>query len=231
LISPWIGREALSMNKLHHDVKMEVRPLKELVTSSGVSQPPSPTFMRSLEEHAIELRRRAGVGPTEPFDPNTAAIRLGVTIISLDNLPQMPPEDRELLSKVDARVWSGVGLPLPGGGVLVILHPRQTKERAAVTIMEEVAHAYYGHAPSHMLPQFGGFVQREYDPKVEQEAYWTAAAALLPSAVVARSVWQGRSAEELAADYGVSVELVEFRIKTLRLWPKYCANCPAREAA
>jgi len=231
LISQWIGREASSMNKLREDVKMEFRSLKEMVTSKGALQPPSPAFMRSLEEHATELRRRAGVGPTEPIDLSTVAGRLGVTTISLDDLPQLPPEDRELLLRVDARVWSGVGVPLSGDRVLVVLHPRQTKERAAVTLMEEVAHAYYGHAPSRMLPQSGGFVKREYDPTLEQEAYWTAAAALLPSVVVARSVWQSRSAEELAADYAVSVELVEFRIKTLRLWPNYCANRPVREAA
>lgn len=60
--------------------------------------------------------------------------------------------------------------------------------------------------------------KRIYDDAVEQEAYWTAAAALLPSKAVAMAVYRGETADDLAVRYSVSSELAEMRIKTLGLW-------------
>jgi Zn-dependent peptidase ImmA (M78 family) len=120
-------------------------------------------------------------------------------------------------------------VPLPGGQTLVILNPRQTAERAAVTAVEEFAHAHYGHAPSRLERLPSGLVCRDYDAQAEREAYWTAAATLLPSEVVARAVWRRVCAEELATTLGVSTQLVEFRIKVLRLWKYY--TTPLAEAS
>jgi Zn-dependent peptidase ImmA (M78 family) len=124
-----------------------------------------------------------------------------------------------------------MGVPLPEGRFLVLLHPNQTPERAAVTVMEEVAHAYFEHRPSRLVTERNGFARREYDKQIEQEAYWTAAAAMLPRLVVAHAVWRGQSAEDLATQYHVSVELAEFRIKVMRLWPERVGSPKARQRA
>lgn len=63
--------------------------------------------------------------------------------------------------------------------------------------------------------------EREYDEETEKEAYWTAAAALLPKKVVAMAVYNEVPASQLAARYGTSRELVEMRIKLLKLWSHY----------
>jgi hypothetical protein len=178
------------------------------------------TFLQRIEDHAAELRRRAGVGPTARLDPRALTTELQIHIVSLDDIHGLSAQDRAHLATVDAKVWSGAGMPLPDGHTLVILHPNQTLERATATIMEEVCHAYFGHTPSQLITLPGGIAKREYHPEAEREAYWTAAAALLPAQVVAKAVWRG-AARELAADYGVSIDLVEFRVKTLRLWQEY----------
>ncbi len=177
-------------------------------------------FMEHVEHHAVELRRRAGVGPTDRLDPRTLTTELRIHIVTLDDIRDLSAEDRAHLAAVDARVWSGAGMSLPDGYTLVILHPNQTDERAAATIMEEVCHAYFGHKPSQLITLPGGIVKRAYHPEAEREAYWTAAAALLPAQVVAKAVWRG-TARELVTEYRVSIELVEFRVKTLRLWQEY----------
>ncbi|MBI4494721.1 MAG: ImmA/IrrE family metallo-endopeptidase [Chloroflexi bacterium] len=177
-------------------------------------------FLRHAEDHAAELRRRAGVGQEEPLDPRRLAPELKLKLASLGEIKGLSAEDRALLSGVGPEVWSGAGIPLPNGYTLVILHPDQTPGRAIATIMEEVCHAYYGHAPSQLITLPGGIVKREYNADSEAEAYWTGAAALLPAKVVARAVWRG-TAGDLSTRYGVSRELVEFRIKTLMLWREY----------
>jgi Zn-dependent peptidase ImmA (M78 family) len=152
-----------------------------------------------------------------------------VRVVSLEELAALSSEDRLRLTNLDARVWSGMCVPLPDGSFLAILHPQQTPERANVTLMEEVCHAYFGHKPSRLERQPNGLMKREYDEDAERQAYWTAGATLLPSEVVAKAVWRGQTAEELAAEYGTSTELAEMRIKTLGLWDEYTG--PSRKAS
>jgi Zn-dependent peptidase ImmA (M78 family) len=178
--------------------------------------------LRSTEGHATALRARAGVDALERLDPRALAHKFGIIVADLDDLTDLAPEDRAHLRSVDAKVWSGMGMPLPDGQLLVLLNPSQTPERAASTIMEEVAHAHLGHQPSQLVTEANGMVRRLYDAAIEREAKWTAAAALLPAKAVARAVWTGTPAQTLASEFGVSVELVEFRIKILHLWSEYC---------
>lgn len=193
--------------------------MREILRSSG--QPSSAQFLRHIETHARVLRAQAGVSALARMEPRSLTRQLGIVLASLDEIEGLSQPDRCLLGSVDPKTWSGVGLPLPDGSTLVILHPGQTEARATATIMEEVAHAHYGHSPSGFKALPGGMLVREYRPDVEKEAYWTAAAALLPSEAVARAVWWGSASETLAQDYGVSLELAEFRIKTLRLWSQF----------
>lgn len=83
--------------------------------------------------------------------------------------------------------------------------------------MEEFAHHYYDHSPV----SFGALSKRIYDQANEDEAYQTAAAILLPMKVISCGIWRQRSAVDIARRYGVSVELVEMRIKLLNLWTLY----------
>ena len=63
-------------------------------------------------------------------------------------------------------------------------------------------------------------MRRQYDKAMEQEAYWPAAAAMLPY----RSLREMLEAHQLAARIGthfeVSTGLVAFRMKVTRLWRK-----------
>ncbi len=183
------------------------------------------------EEHAAILRQRAGIDPRDRFDPRTLTRELGLVITYPGDILGLTPDDYALVTGVDARTWSGMGGTLPDGRLLVVLHPAQTAERANVTIMEEVAHAHLGHRPSLLVTQPSGLKKRQYNQTDEDEAYWTAAAALLPRLVVAEAVWRGRSVEDLAAAYSASVECAQFRIKTLNLWADHLNRGARRQEA
>lgn len=183
--------------------------------------PPTRAFLRRLEEEAIALRHRAGVPPLGPLDPRAVQAQLGCTIVTPAAVEAMSDDERARVRKVTPREWSGTGLPMPDGHLYVVLNPDQTVERAAASAMEEVAHQHHGHEPTRITTLPNGVVKRSFNPRNEQEAYWTAAAALLPMLAVGRAIWRGQTAVDLADEYGVSIELAEFRIKILGLWSHY----------
>jgi Zn-dependent peptidase ImmA (M78 family) len=164
------------------------------------------------------IRERAGVDPLEPLNARALAGKLRLQIIRYEEIEGLPLALHQALMMVDAREWSGMGKELPSGELLVALNPNMTVEREAVTIMEEVAHAHYGHQPADLTLIALGFTRRAYSENDEREAFWTAGAALLPSKAVGLATYRGESAADLAVAYDVSVELAEMRMKTLRLW-------------
>ena len=88
-----------------------------------------------VEPHSVVLRRRAGVGPIERLDPWAVAPCFGLAFVRLDGIDEARDDDRSRVSGLTAKQWSGMGYPLPDGGILVMLNPNQTPERANVTIM------------------------------------------------------------------------------------------------
>ncbi len=155
------------------------------------------------------------------LNPREWADKLNIQIAYPDEIEQLTHEIRQRLLGFDAKVWSGISNTLPDGQMLIILNPiKQLKARGNVLIMEEVAHNYYGHQPS----QLNRIGRDRYDEETEREAYWTAAAALLPSKVVGQAVWRwavNRQRLWVLSFRGTSVELAEMRIKTLNLWSCY----------
>ena len=64
-------------------------------------------------------------------------------------------------------------------------------------------------------------VARDYNHDDEEAAYAIGAAALVPYAALRRFVTTGRSAAQIAGHFGVSRQLVEYRIKVTHLWTEY----------
>ncbi|MCL4261679.1 MAG: ImmA/IrrE family metallo-endopeptidase [Anaerolineae bacterium] len=182
-------------------------------------QPPTRQFLRQIEQHAMVIRQKAGVESSEKLDPIIRAAQLGIQVQYADQLSGLSEAQIEFIRNSDAKDWSGGAdaRKLPNGRLLITLHPNQTKERANVTILEEVAHDHYGHEPISL----NGSRQGKYDERAEQEAYWTAAATLLPMKDVAQAIWLRKPAKVLAEEFGASIELVEMRIKILGFWRRY----------
>jgi Zn-dependent peptidase ImmA (M78 family) len=67
----------------------------------------------------------------------------------------------------------------------------------------------------------GNIIARDYNADIEEEAYSTGAAALVPYAGIKKFVEEGKTIAEIARHYNVSKALVEYRIKISRLWDTY----------
>ena len=173
------------------------------------------------EKHADELRSIAGIHQGERFDPIVCLNRFDAVLIGPELLEALPLEVREAVDNLSVKEFSGGAQALPDGRLMIIANPKQTTERLRVTIMEEIAHRHLGHKPTLITSGPGGEGHRTYNSTLENEAYWTAAATLLPRFNIYQSIWRCESAAHIAMKYGVSIELVEFRIKILNLWKEY----------
>jgi Zn-dependent peptidase ImmA (M78 family) len=94
--------------------------------------------------------------------------------------------------------------------------------------MEEVCHVFLGHNPSRLAiknrDKRGNIIARDYNQDIEEEAYGTGAAALVPYTALKRFVDSGKTSREIARHFNVSRALVEYRIKISRLWESYKNN-------
>ncbi len=175
------------------------------------------------------LRDFAGLTRDEQrLDPFELAKYAGLLVVTFDQIQGLLSDEtlRELLGS-GKNNWSGgaASKKLPNGKKLIILNPTHAKTRHKATLMEEISHVFLGHKPSRLSienrDKHGNIIARDYNADIEEEAYSTGAAALVPYAGLKRFVEGGKTIAEIARHYNVSKALVEYRIKISRLWDTY----------
>jgi Zn-dependent peptidase ImmA (M78 family) len=162
------------------------------------------------------------------LDPFELAKYAGLLVVTFDQIETLLSEEtlKELLGS-GKNNWSGgaASKKLPNGKKLIILNPTHAKTRHKATLMEEISHVFLGHKPSRLSienrDKHGNIIARDYNHDIEEEAYATGAAALVPYLGLRRFVEDGRTVAEIARHYNVSKALVEYRIKISRLWDTY----------
>lgn len=183
---------------------------------------------RHHEIRARALREFAGLKfDDQPLDPFKLARYAKLLVARLEDIEALSEESRSHLLGEGKDMWSGgaASQKLPDGRRLIILNPTHGKNRHSATLMEEVCHVFLGHRPSRLAIEAknkqGKTIARDYDQAIEEEAYGTGAAALIPFTGLKRFVLQGKTSSEIARHFRVSRALVEYRIKISRLWDSY----------
>ena len=130
------------------------------------------------------------------------------------------PELEERLRRVP---WDGFSFSFPDDPTLmVLLNPVRSRARQTASLMEELAHHLLGHEPSMIWHDTAtGLLRRTFNRGQEDEAYDLGAALLLPKERIQLEVGRQRVAFEIAAEHACSVEIVQYRIKRMRLWGRY----------
>ena len=184
---------------------------------------------RHHEVRARALREFAGLRRDDQrLDPFKLAQYAKLFVASFEQIePLLTEETRAHLTGSGKDAWSGgaASHTLPDGKKLIILNPTHGRNRQNATLMEEICHVFLGHKPSRLSVErrdkHGRIIARDYNESIEEEAYGTGAAALVPYAALRRMVESGRSSREIARHFYVSQALVEYRIKVSRLWATY----------
>lgn len=186
---------------------------------------------RHHEVRAQGLREFAGLrGDEQRLDPFKLAKYAKLLVVSFDDIEHLSDETKAHLLGEGKNSWSGGAAShmLPDGRKLIILNPTHSKNRHSATLMEEICHVFLGHKPSRLAierkDRQGNIVARDYNAEIEEEAYATGAAALVPFCGLKRMAEQGRTSAEIARHYGVSKALIEYRLKISRLWDLYTDN-------
>lgn len=184
---------------------------------------------RHHEIRALGLREFAGLRRDDQrLDPFKLAGYARLFVASFDQIESLlTPETLAHLTGDGRNAWSGgaASHALPDGSRLIILNPTHGRNRQNATLMEEVCHVFLGHKPSRLAIETrdkdGRIIARDYNHAIEEEAYSTGAAALVPYTALRRMVGQGKTSREIARHFYVSQALVEYRLKVSRLWDTY----------
>ena len=186
---------------------------------------------RHHEIRAKGLREFAGLKNDEQrLDPFELAKYANLLVVTFEEIKGLSEEARRHLIGTGKDKWSGgaASRKLPDGRKLIILNPTHGKNRHNATLMEEISHVFLGHKPSRLAIETqnkdGKTIARDYNADIEEEAYSTGAAALVPYASLKKLVIDGMTAAQIARHFNVSRALVEYRIKISRLWDSYKDN-------
>jgi hypothetical protein len=186
---------------------------------------------RHHEVRALALREFAGLKfDDEPLNPFALAAYAKLFVATFEDIQGLSEDTRNHLLEGGKDLWSGgaASAKLPDGRRLIILNPTHGRNRHNATLMEEICHVFLGHKPSRLAinntNKEGKAIARDYHADIEEEAYGTGAAALLPYTAIRRMILEGKTVAEIARHFSVSRALVEYRLKISRLWNSYKEN-------
>ncbi|WP_437851531.1 ImmA/IrrE family metallo-endopeptidase [Sorangium sp. So ce363] len=165
-------------------------------------------FKSEANELAREMRRELGVQLHEPLDPWRLADVLGIPVMRLSELREDVPEHVDYLLRVEAGAFSAVTV-FRGRRRTIVHNDQHASGRQANNVAHELSHAVLQHEPAPALSIVGC---RDWDPVLEEEATWLSAALLVSDEAALHIVRAGLSLADAAAQYGVSEQLVRWRV-------------------
>ena len=169
-------------------------------------------FKTRCENIAQSIRRDLGKRPSDPLAMAELAAYLGVRVITPPEIPDMSTVSLRALLCDEANDWSAVTISGPGSTV-VICNPKNSPARRSSDLAHEFAHLLLRHSPSTlMFAPDGTWTLRSYDEQQEQEAAWLSGCLLLPRPALLRIARSKLSPTDAAARYGVSQQLLRYRL-------------------
>lgn len=165
-------------------------------------------FKTEANDIAREIRAELGLRDLEPLDPWKLAAALEVQVVPLTSFRLDAPRAAHLFRHVDRETFSAVTV-FDGTERIIVYNDAHSRGRQASDIAHELAHALLQHPATPALDDRGC---RNWDPELEEEANWLAGVLLITEDAALAIVRKRLSLEEAAARYGVSKQMVQFRV-------------------
>ena len=174
-----------------------------------------------MEAMAQSLRQELGLKDHQSLDPRTIVIE-GVKVLTIREIQSIPRKITEHLEGAGSATWSAMSVPIDEekDKWIIVLNELNHIARQNVSLLEEFWHILLGHRLT-KIAKIANAYGRTFDESEEHDAFYLAAATLLPKSIIRRVVREQQDIGELIEPYGVSPELVEYRIKRLGLWREY----------
>ena len=170
-------------------------------------------FKAWCERTANDYRQTLGVASSGAMDPRCLADHLGVRVATPEDIPTLSATARRQLVEVDAESWSAVTIA-HGDARLVILNSGHSAARQRSSLAHELAHLILNHAADRTrLSQEGFLFRGTFDREQEDEANWLAGCLLVPRDGLLRARLRTPDEHALAAKFGVSIDMIGWRLK------------------
>jgi Zn-dependent peptidase ImmA (M78 family) len=170
-------------------------------------------FKAQSERSAALARTTLGLKSNAPLDPWEYAKHLNVTVLHFETL-SLSKQAKSQLTIRDGDSWSAMTLQ-EADKFTIVLNPCHALTRQRSDLMHELAHIELRHSPARVeVSQSGLLLLSDYSDEQEQEADWFGAALLLPREGLVRLRATRKSPAEIAAYYGVSEAMCQWRLRT-----------------
>lgn len=174
-------------------------------------------FKAWSERTSASIRKELGLGLAVALPVEELAEHLDITLWTPEDVPGMDAEDAAELLEASASDWYAVGLQC-GAKSTIIYNPRQSKRRQASDISHEIAHFLLEHEPARLIlsesEALADVWLRSYDARQEDEANCLGWTLLVPRDGLATLVSRRLSTSAIAETFGVSEQLINFRINS-----------------
>lgn len=169
-------------------------------------------FKARAERLSLRFRDDCGLSARDPLNPRIFLKKCGYTVWEPKDIPGIDPAHVQQLTVHDPDSWSGVTIR-EAGLIAIIVNPSHALTRQANTLMHEWAHIELRHKPNRVdRSENGLLLLSDYPSEVEDEANWLAGTMLVPREGLLFHCGQGLGAQQVAGHYGVSTQLVNWRM-------------------
>ncbi|MDE0312848.1 MAG: ImmA/IrrE family metallo-endopeptidase [Caldilineaceae bacterium] len=165
-------------------------------------------FKTEAKEIAREVRGDLGIGMTDPLDPWRLAEWLGIPVFRLSEFGGDAKGAFRQFSGAGRSVFSAVTV-FDGNRRWIVHNDFHSTARQASNVCHELAHGLLLHPPTPALDDRGC---RFWSKEIEDEANWLSGVLLVPDEAAIAVVKRGIDLSQAAEHYGVSVQMMRFRI-------------------
>lgn len=169
-------------------------------------------FKSEAESRSAAARRALNQAAHTALDPWKYAAHRNVLVLDIGALG-LPAATVQHLTVVDPSSWSAMTLK-DGEQFGIVINPAHVPWRQANDLTHELAHIDLNHVPARVdVSPNGLLLLSDYSDEQEGEADWLAAALLVPRDALMRLRRQQKTVSEIAAFFGVSNQLCEWRLR------------------
>ena len=186
-------------------------------------------FKTRCENIAESIRVDLDRAPSGPLPADELARYVGVELIVPADIPGMSAGSLGMLED-ESDDWSALTISGPAG-TLVVSNPQNSAARHYSDLAHECAHLLLRHTPSTlMFAPDGTWTLLSYDEQQEEEAGWLGGCLLLPRPALLRIARSGLAQPEATARYGVSQQLLRYRMDVTGVRKQTTGRRTARSA-